>query len=606
MDKRTIIGIVLIVLVTLLMPFYQKWIGVEKPQQQQKSDLPQDTVANQREMVDTTGVASKESVTELEEKTEEAVPIEDTSESQKGEIDYIQESDEEKTIEIENENIRVILSTADGGNPIYWELKNYKHYKGGNVDLIDKNGMNITFMNADGKEVNLQDYNLYADFPNRKKIFLNRENPETEIQFYLPVRNGRIVKTMRFYRDQYSFELTVEFENLQNYVINRRFFISWNNGLPTTEKNVDDDLNYSRGFAYMAEELEDIDASDEYEEKDLNGRVDWVAVRSKYFLASIIPSTPENTNGTVISGIKKENGNKPPRKYYDVSIDTDYEPRADYSRSFTVYLGPLDYYIVKDYDVDLQAMVMSSGWYERLFRPISLLIIPAFEFLHRFIPNYGLVIILFSILIKLVLHPLTKKSYQSMSEMQYLQPKMTEMREKYKNEPQRLNKEMMKLYKEHGVNPLGGCLPMLLQMPILVALFTVFRSTIQLRGEPFVLWINDLSTPDVLHIGVTLPIIGDNIHVLPIFMALTMVWQSKATMTDPKQKMMVYFMPVFLLFIFYSFPAGLNLYYAIFNVFSMLQTRQIKKKMHPDNGKEKEKQPAVQPVAVKKGKKSRK
>jgi YidC/Oxa1 family membrane protein insertase len=140
---------------------------------------------------------------------------------------------------------------------------------------------------------------------------------------------------------------------------------------------------------------------------------------------------------------------------------------------------------------------------------------------------------------------------------------------------------MMKLYKEHGVNPLGGCLPMLLQMPVLFALFIVFRSTIQLRGKPFFLWINDLSAPDVLHLGVSLPLVGNSIHVLPILMGVTMIWQSKMSMTDPKQKMMIYFMPIFMIFIFYSLPSGLNLYYAVFNILSMIQTSQIKKKMHP-------------------------
>ena len=142
-----------------------------------------------------------------------------------------------------------------------------------------------------------------------------------------------------------------------------------------------------------------------------------------------------------------------------------------------------------------------------------------------------------------------------------------------------LNKEMMKLYQERGINPLGGCLPTLLQMPLLFALFIVFRSTIQLRGEPFILWINDLSRPDTLALGFSLPFIGDAIHVLPFLMGLTMIWQSKLTVTDPKQKFMVYLMPVFITFIFYSLPSGLNLYYAVFNLLSMVQTRAIKKKM---------------------------
>jgi len=506
MDKRTIIGIILIVIITLLMPFYQRWITGGKI-------VREDTITHQ-------------SIKNVE----------------------IHESPETKTIEIETDLIHAIISSKNGGNPTLWKLKKYKHYSGGFVNLIDKNGLDVDFLNIDGKEIHLSDYNLFVDSPISNKIKLNKSNQIGEIKFYLPVGRGRIEKIIRIYPDKYSFDVIIRFTNLQNYVINRRYEIGWKNGLPPTEININDDNNYSRAYAYMAEELENIDASDEKtEQKDFNGRVDWVAIRSKYFLAAIIPA---------------------------------------HTDTFLVYLGPLDYFLLKKYRVDLESLVMNKDWYERLFRPISLLIIPAFKFIHRFIPNYGLVIIIFAFLIKILLHPLTKKSYQSMSEMQYLQPKLTEIREKYKNDPQRMNREMMKLYKEHGVNPMGGCLPMLLQMPLLVALFIVFRSTIQLRGQPFMLWINDLSAPDTLSIGINLPLFGNNIHVLPILMGLTMIWQSKMSITDPKQKMMAYFMPLFMIFIFYSLPSGLNLYYAVFNVLSMIQTRQIKKKMHPNNGKE--------------------
>ena len=344
---------------------------------------------------------------------------------------------------------------------------------------------------------------------------------------------------------------------------------------------MDDDLNFSRAYAFMADELYDVDASDDYGEEDLNGSVEWAAVRSKYFLVSLIPADPSRTNGVTIGGIKSIR-NDVPVKNFNFNIEKQFEPIKSQTDNFTVYMGPLDYYVLDEYDANLEDLIMNKGWYERIFRPISLLIVPAFKFLYRFIPNYGFVIIVFSILIKILLHPLTKKSYQSMSEMQYLQPKMTELREKYKDDAQRLNKEMMRLYKERNINPLGGCIPMLLQMPVLIALFNVFRSTIQLRNQPFILWITDLSAPDALYLGFELPFIGDNIHVLPIFMGLTMIWQSKMTMTDPKQKLMIYFMPVFLIFIFYSLPSGLNLYYAIFNVLSMVQTRMIKKKMHPE------------------------
>ena len=201
------------------------------------------------------------------------------------------------------------------------------------------------------------------------------------------------------------------------------------------------------------------------------------------------------------------------------------------------------------------------------------------QFFLSFIPNYGIVIIIFSILVKVILYPLTKKSYSSMKDMQKIQPLMAEIREKYKDEPQRMNSEMMKLYKEHGVNPVGGCLPMILQMPLLIALFIVFRSTIQLRGAMFIPgWITDLSQPDTLFmLPFSLPMYGDQFNLLPILMALTMIFQSKMTMQDPKQKMMVYVMPIFMLVIFNRFPSGLNLYYTLFNLLTIIQQKYISK-----------------------------
>ena len=212
---------------------------------------------------------------------------------------------------------------------------------------------------------------------------------------------------------------------------------------------------------------------------------------------------------------------------------------------------------------------MSMGW--SFIRPISRGVLAALVAMHKYIPNYGVVLIIFSILIKIIVYPLTKKSYQSMRAMSGLQPKLQSLKEKYANDPQKLNQATMKLYKEEGVNPMGGCLPMLIQMPLLFALFQVFRSTIELRGEPFVLWINDLSAPDTLfEIG------GFPVNILPLLMAASMYIQQRMTPTAAgagQQKTMMYFMNIFFIFIFYRLPSGLNLYYTLFNVLTILQQK---------------------------------
>lgn len=575
MDKKAIIGFVLIFLVVILMytPFYQRLImGDRQPQTTE--------VASDSQLVDTAIVKPQPIESKVRQDTvrsEKAKPVEEAEEK----IVSITGSPEIMTVDIENKYVSATISNANGGTITRWELKNYKSFHGGNLNLIDNNGLNIGFTNSDGKQFNLDEYNLFMKDTDGKKIVLDENNPTQAMEFYLPIKNGKIIKKIFFYYDKYSIDVIVKFEGLQNYIINRRYFFSWDKGLESTEKNASEDYSYARAYTSMAGELEDLDISaNKVNEKSFNGQVDWASIRTKYFVVSLIPNTPRKMNGAVLSG-SGEKDNNVVRKVFSVSLDVPFYATYSQSDSFMVYLGPLDYNILKSYKRDLQTLIMNRGWYERIFRPIGLLVLHVLKFFHGFIPNYGIVIIIFSILIKLILHPLTKKSYKSMSEMQYFQPKIAELREKYKNDPQRMQKEMMKFYKQHGINPLGGCLPTLLQMPLLVALFVVFRSTIQLRGQPFALWITDLSQPDELFLGFNLPLLGDTIHVLPILMGITMIWQSKMNITDPKQKMLSYIMPFFLTFVFYSFPSGLNLYYSLFNLFSMVQTRMIKKKMHP-------------------------
>jgi YidC/Oxa1 family membrane protein insertase len=533
------------------------------------------------------GGKARASQPELIEPQPEALPEQATS--------VVVSDSTEKVISLETDLVDAKISTRNGGRITRWQLKKYENYYGGNVDLVSGNDrfnvpeniLDIELMNRDGKTIQISNYNLKVNVANDTSIVLDENNPTAEFEFYLPIENGRLIKKYIFHHNKYSADVIIGFENLQGYLGPQRWYsVRWENGLPATEENVREDYDYARAHAYQNGELTEYDASeDEEKPKYPSGpSTEWVAIRTKYFLTSIIPGNPDGLNVELAGYGFERNDNLIKVFSTALGVSLPSPMAASHADSFKVYLGPVDYSVLKDYDVDLQTLVMSKG-YEEYLRPISIPILQAFKLLHSFIPNYGFVIILFSILIKLILHPLTKKSYQSMSEMQYVQPEMAQLREKYKNDPQRLNKEMMKLYKEHGINPLGGCLPTLLQMPLLFALFIVFRSTIQLRGEPFILWITDLSLPDtLLMLNFSIPFLGNSLHVLPFLMGATMIWQSKMTMTDPKQKAMIYLMPVFMIFIFYSLPSGLNLYYAVFNVLSMFQTRMIKKKMHPDNG----------------------
>lgn len=588
MDTRTIIGIFLILLVTFL------WMFISQPQRppyEQKKITTQERTAEAQDdssaITESTGYSSPPEIKDAQSEV-----------SQSPSVSAIHMDSLEKTITLQNNVVNAKISTRQGGRILRWELNKYDDYLGGKVDLvsgnnllnIEDNGLDIELRDRDGNIIRLKDYNLKLDWPDNTSLILDENNPTDTLEFYLPIENGRIVKKYVFYYNKYSADVIIKFEGLQSFLGPQRWYsVKWENGLSATEEDIREDYDYARAYAYQNGELTEFDVSEDKgkPESPPGPMTDWAAIRTKYFLTSIIPHAPEGLT-VELSGYGFKRSDHLIKVFStSLGITLPSPMPAAHSDTFTVYLGPLSYEVLRGYDKNLEKLVMSKG-YEEYLRPISIPILMAFKFLHSFIPNYGWVIIIFSILIKIILHPLTKKSYQSMSEMQYVQPEMAKLREKYKNDPQRLNKEMMRLYKEHGINPLGGCLPTLLQMPLLFALFIVFRSTIQLRGEPFIFWITDLSRPDtLLTLNFSIPLLGHSLHVLPFLMGATSIWQSKMTMTDPKQKFMIYFMPIFLIFIFYTLPSGLNLYYAVFNVLSMFQTRMIKKQMHPDNGAEK-------------------
>jgi YidC/Oxa1 family membrane protein insertase len=221
-----------------------------------------------------------------------------------------------------------------------------------------------------------------------------------------------------------------------------------------------------------------------------------------------------------------------------------------------MFIGPQSYEILKGYDRDL-AQSLDLSW--KYLRPIAILFLWIFKKLHAVIFNWGLVLIAFSIIIKLVLYPLTKSSMNSMKKMAALGPQIQALKEKHKNNPQKAQQATMELYKANGVNPFGSCLPLLLQMPVFFALYPVVGRAIELRQAMFIPhWIDDLSRPDPYFI-------------LPIAMGISMFFQSKTTMNDPNQKAMLYMMPVMMVILFANFSAGLTLYWLMFNIFSYMQ-----------------------------------
>ncbi len=460
---------------------------------------------------------------------------------------------------IENSLYSAEISNVSGGSFTSFVLKDYIKYDSSYVNIIDAlNTQNlvVSFVSLDGDFVSL-DHAWTVTSPGSRRSVLKKQQT---VVFETSFNGHSIKKQLTFFPDTYTIGLEVLFENPEQYISRGTYSLSWSGGLAPTEKNTKDDYTYFKGYALLGDELLGGNAEDgQGSEEKQSGTTRWTATKTKYFISAIIPSVPGV--GAVVSGLL--DGNRP-------LFTTQLNQNTSAGGGFNLYVGPLDYNRVSSLGVGLED-TMNLGWAP--IRPLGRLITWSLTKMFRIIPNYGFVIILFSLLVKILLSPLTKKSFQSTRRMQDLQPKIQVLKEKHKNDPKKLNAAQAELFKAEGVNPLGGCLPMLLQMPILIAFFTIFRSTIEFRGAPFFGWITDLSVPDTLT-----TIAGFPINVLPFLMGATMFLQQKL-MASPsggaQQKMMMYFMNVFFLFIFYSFPSGLNLYYSVFNVLSIVQQKYL-------------------------------
>ena len=325
------------------------------------------------------------------------------------------------------------------------------------------------------------------------------------------------------------------------------------------------------GLSFLKEgKIEELGAGKlEKEEETFSGPFQWFSYQEDYFMAAVIPgNTPQGRfiGRALPSGIVEGTWSGP-NEYLG--------PGARLSSGFTLFLGPRDLGILKEAGKNLEKAV-HFGWTDIIAKPL----LYTLRFFNGFFHNYGIAIILLTIIIKILFWPLTHKSYKSMKEMQKLQPLMAKIREKYKGNKEQMNKEMMGLYKTYKVNPMGGCLPMVIQIPVFFALFRVLGVSIELRHAPFFLWINDLSAPDRLfRFPFEIPFMSppSGIPVLTLLMGASMFIQQKMTPTpgDPMQAKIMLFLPIIFTVMFINFPSGLVLYWLVNNVLSIGQQYRI-------------------------------
>ena len=556
MDRQSILGYILIFVLLVV------WMWMNSPTQQTDQG---------RQAAPTT--VMRDSVKRVEEprtKADSAAPVDPLGRFFAGRNRGV-----DQTITIETDLFLAEVTTK-GGLIKRWQLKKYTTWDGKPLELVDyKHGgdLSLLFATADGRLINTHDlyFNLAVAESDRRVL---TGTDEYSLKLVLKATNGgTITKTLHFKNGEYGFTADIAFEKMSSVVSNFEYQLVWESGLRYAEQNSVDESSFSAAYAYAGKELTEIDAADLEirPEKNLSGTVDWVATRTKYFALAIIPGGG-TSEGAYLSGGRIEAADKGVVESYSVAMKLPFKGQDEEKGSFRIFFGPADLGLLKTYDVGLEKIV-GLGW-DWIIRPISeYVMLPLMSFIHYLVPNWGLVIIVFSIIIKIALHPLTRSSMRSMKKMQALQPLMNEIREKYKDDPQKMNQQVLNLYKEYGVNPAGGCLPLLLQFPILIALYNVFRATIELRQADFIWWINDLSIPDtIFSLPFEIPFFGvRDVSGLALAMGITMFIQQKMTVKDPRQKAMIWMMPIMMTLLFNSFPSGLNLYYFVFNVLSIGQ-----------------------------------
>ncbi len=543
MDRKTLIGFLLIGLILLLWPTYLELLSPSKPQ---------------------------------EKATNETVVVEDIIEKYSGES--------AKKDVSPNVNIEVVETTVNGGlysakvsslgggSIVSFEIKDHLKKSEASLNLVDRSNeenLVISFIDQSGDVVVLDKGWVYSG---PEKHTLSEENPSTSLLYQKTVLGKRVTKKLIFNHNSYVVTVETSLREIKDLTLDQKYTISWIGGLPQTEGS--QDAMFMEGLISQAGSIDSYRVGSaglfggssldiERDSKQYVGQSEFVGYRTKYFGIFFVPQKSDLVEITKYSTNER------------VGVDLGVVQDINFEKT-DLFFGPLDYSAVSSLGVGLEKKILGWQW----LSSVSWLVYTIMIFLHGLVPNYGVVVVLFAILIKLVTYPLMAKQLRSSKKMQEISPELNRIKTKYKNNPTLQQQKIAALFQQNKINPLAGCLPLLIQMPVLMAVFLVFRNTIEFRGESFLLWINDLSAADTLFYVGSIPV-----NILPFLMSISMYYTMKmSTASQPAggdpaqeatQQMMKYMFPGMMFFLFYSFPSGLNLYYFCFNLMQIAQQKII-------------------------------
>ena len=474
------------------------------------------------------------------------------------------------------ENNEVIITLSNKGGRIHQVvLKNHKDYLGNPLVLMDgSKSKTDLIVDHNGKMINLSE----LAFTPSVKTF----GDTTQISYVLTNGTFSIVQKYLLPPSGFQVAYSIENKNLNTILNPTDVKYNWNHAINRAEAHLEDG-RYNSNVRYLLadgdyDEL--AERSTEFEDETLGSQVKWVSFKQKFFTAAII------TNNAFRSGYISQTvdfGDTTSVKNLSMQMLI---PYSDFANEFKAryFFGPNNYKVLKKVAPDFEEN-LDMGW-----GPLPIvnkyLIIPIFHFLERFFSNYGIIILLVVIVIRLILAPLTWKSHMSMAKMRAMKPELDEIKAKHDGDMQKAQQEQMKLYQQVGINPVSGCIPMLLQMPILFSLFFFFPNAVELRQQAF-LWAHDLSTYDsVLSLPFEIPFYGDHVSLFTLLMTLSTIlytWSnSQITTVQGPMKTLQYMMPIMFLFVLNSYASGLTFYYFVSNMVTFGQTVLFRKVIDED------------------------
>ena len=567
MNKNSIIGFVLIGAIMLGFTWYQS----KQYQKQAEVQAQLDSIALAEKMtemaIDSVRMANGE---------EAAVKVVNMP-SYKDSLLTEARLAEEGIYKLTNDKVELEFTTR-GAQLYSVKINDYKAYDSTDLYLIKPNGSQMGVTVYAGENVNTKDF-----------VFQVAEHTDSSIVMQLPFAGGGYIQQKYWLTDgSYMMKNELSFVGMEN-VIPRNVSnidIDWSVIIPRLEKGYKNEKQYSKlDYYFTGDKSSEEVARAKDGSKSIDTKMKWFAFQQQFF--SVI-MTAENEFTSADLQAKYFAEDDPSRNLMACSAKLRSEIQAGSANivvPFDIYLGPNDYTTLKSYDQKYEKIVPLGGWMVNWFS--RLVIIPSFDLLGKFIKNYGLVILLMTLIIKLLLTPLTLKSYKSTAKMQVIKPEVDKINEKYPNEKDAMKKQQatMELYRKAGISPMGGCLPMLLQMPILFAMFRFFPASIELRQQKF-LWADDLSSYDsIIDFGFNVPLLGDHLSLFALLMAATMFFYSRMTSSqmsnDPNMAgmkfMSLWLMPIMMFFICNNLSAALSYYYLLSNIITMGMTWYIRK-----------------------------